>query len=391
MARFQYNSMSGLSMRLPSYIVIGRHQFMALLLLAAFAAQCGWLAWQRPFTTAEQDHIWAGRQQLERGATPRNYRHTPLANVLAAAPLRIDAGRPPAQAITPQSVQREVQRLHLLTRAPFLIAGILLGVSVWYVARRLYGNPGGYVALTLYCFSPAIIDRAATISQTVLSAWGVFGIVFGSIAISHNLYAPWRKWRYRTVLLSVAMALAVASHPAAMLLVPVGLAFILYLAPGRRIVGILLTVTACVVAFVLVLAAYSFSPRAFMNGIDLREWLAYQPAAARSAFFNAEFLWSLLNPGVLVLLIVSLVTYVAWRRTRYFGNTSPLLVAGGLIYLALITPMTPIAPVWALPFIFVFIGGVWADLLETRGKWYASAALVIMLAENAWYCWKLIG
>ncbi|MEO5937234.1 MAG: glycosyltransferase family 39 protein [Terriglobales bacterium] len=376
---------------MPSYIVVGRHQIMALLLLAAFAAQCGWLVKERPFTTAEQDRIWAGRQQLEYNATPRNFRHTPLTNLAAAAPLKLDAGRRPAPAVSPESVQREVQRLRILTRLPFLFAGILLGVSVWYVARRLYGNPGGYIALTLYCFSPAIILRAATIDEVVPSAWGVFGIVFGSIAISHNLYAPWRKWRYRTVLLSVAIALAVASHPAAVLLLPAGFGFILYLAPGRRIAATFLALLACVLAFVMVSAAYGFSPRAFMNGIDLRQWLAYQPAQAREAFFRPEFLVSLLNPAVLAMAAIALVTYVVWKRSRYFGNTSPLLVLVGLLYLSLITPMTGISAVWALPFIFVFIGGIWADLLESRGKWFAAACVVILLGENAWLCWKVLG
>ncbi|MEO6120199.1 MAG: hypothetical protein ABIP12_05860, partial [Terriglobales bacterium] len=79
-----------------------------------------------------------------------------------------------------------------------------------------------------------------------------------------------------------------------------------------------------------------------------------------------------------------------WKRSRYFGNTSPLLVLVGLLYLSLITPMTGISAVWALPFIFVFIGGIWADLLESRGKWFAAAAVVILLGENAWLCWKVL-
>ena len=41
-----------------------------------------------------------------------------------------------------------------LARVPHLAFGLLLGASLWYVARRLYGNEGGFVALTLYCFSP---------------------------------------------------------------------------------------------------------------------------------------------------------------------------------------------------------------------------------------------
>jgi hypothetical protein len=344
----------------------------------------------RPFSEAEQDHIWAGRQQLERNAVPRKFQHTPLVNTASAAPLRLDAGRTRPAALSPASVQREVQRLHWLTRLPFLMGGILLGVSVWYVSRRLYGNPGGYIALTLYCFSPAIISRAATIDGVVPSAWGVFGIIFGAIAISHNLYAPWKKWRYRTVLLSVAMALAIASHPAAMLVVPLGFFFILYLAPGRRFAGIFLTFVTTVLTFVMVLAAYGFAPRAFMNGIDLRQWVNYQPALARAEFFRPDFLLSLLNPAVLAMGAIALITYVVWSRSRYFGNTSPLVVAAGLIYLALITPMTSIAAVWALPFIFVFIGGIWADLLESRGKGFALAGTVILLGENAWYCWKML-
>ena len=44
--------------------------------------------------------------------------------------------------------------LHWLAAFPYLIFGLLLGGSLWYVARRLFGNAGGYVALALYCFSP---------------------------------------------------------------------------------------------------------------------------------------------------------------------------------------------------------------------------------------------
>ena len=32
-------------------------------------------------------------------------------------------------------------------RLPFVLIGLLVGGSLWYVARRLYGNAGGYVAL----------------------------------------------------------------------------------------------------------------------------------------------------------------------------------------------------------------------------------------------------
>src|SRR5262245_41956810 len=215
---------------LRSHIVVGRHQIFALLLLACFAYLCLRVAPRIEFSRAEQDHIWAGRQQIENSVAPRTFLHTPLINLMAAAPLQLDAAQQRLQRVpTPEYVRSEVRRLRWSLRMPFILIGILLGVSVWYVARRFYGNAGGYVALWLYCFSPAMILYAATIHEAVPPAWGIFGIVFGAIAISHNLYAPWRKWRYRTVLLGIAAGLAVASHPAAMLLLPVAFAFMFYL------------------------------------------------------------------------------------------------------------------------------------------------------------------
>jgi hypothetical protein len=373
--------------RIFTYIVVGPPQIFAVLLLLAFVAQCAWLIGNVPFSPAEQDHIWAGRQQLEFGSIPRSFRYSTLPNVMSAAPMALDKNRAESRAPTVEHTRREVRRLRWLLRSPFLLVGLLLGVSLWYVARRLYGNAGGYIALALYCFSPAMVLRGASIQESGPSAWGMFGIIFTTIAISHNLYAPWKKWRYRTILLSIAAALAIASHPAAMLLLPVALLFMLYLAPGRRVVALLVFVVATLISAILVYAAYGFHPRAMMDGIDLREWVAYTPKLAQAALLGdrKEFLLRF-NPSVLVLLFFSVLTYVAWRRTRYFGNTAPLMVGGGLLYCALISPMAMIASIWALPFLFVFIGGIWADLLESnRGKWFLGA-LLLLLAENAYFC-----
>ena len=63
----------------------------------------------------------------------------------------------------------------LLIRLPFLMAGLLLGASLWYVARRLYGNIGGYIALGLYCFSPMVIARSSQVQPDIVAAWGAFG------------------------------------------------------------------------------------------------------------------------------------------------------------------------------------------------------------------------
>ena len=68
---------------------------------------------------------------------------SPLYYLLAAAPLLLHPS-----SWLPESLQP------LLAASPYLFFGVMLGASLWYVARRLYGNAGGYIALALYCFSP---------------------------------------------------------------------------------------------------------------------------------------------------------------------------------------------------------------------------------------------
>jgi hypothetical protein len=61
----------------------------------------------------------------------------------------------------------------------------------------------------------------------------------------------------------------------------------------------------------------------------------------------------------------ALLLYLPTRRSRYFGNTVPLLLA--VLFFTLITPGISSEPtLWALPFLLTFIAGVFADFLETR-------------------------
>ena len=64
---------------------------------------------------------------------------------------------------------------------------------------------------------------------------------------------------------------------------------------------------------------------------------------------------------------MALLLYVAVRRCRYFGNTAPLVMV--LLLFPLVTTQTVSQPwLWALPFLFTFVGGVFADALETRQR-----------------------
>jgi hypothetical protein len=133
---------------------------------------------------------------------------------------------------------------------PLLGFGLLLGASLWYVSRLLFGNAGGYVALALYCFSPGIVRSSAIWSAEpeIGAAWGAFGAIFTAIAVAHTLYAPrevilW-NWR-RIMLLGLSLALAVVSQFSLIVVVPAALAFMLYLAPTRRLAALAIWGAAC--------------------------------------------------------------------------------------------------------------------------------------------------
>ena len=78
--------------------------------------------------------------------------------------------------------------------------------------------------------------------------------------------------------------------------------------------------------------------------------------------------------------MVALLLYVAMRRSRYFGNTLPLLLT--VLLFLLITPGTQSNPaLWALPFLFGFVAGVFSDILETR-----SRRLFLWITGSLWVC-----
>jgi hypothetical protein len=135
-------------------------------------------------------------------------------------------------------------------------------------------------------------------------------------------------------------------------------------------------------ALAIVFASFGFRPSAFLyvfTGGSARFW--FTTAALRS-FFSTP-----LNAGIVVACAVALVVYLTSRQSRYFGNTAPLLLT--LALLPLYTTQVVSAPwLWALPFLFTFIGGVFADVFESRHrKLFLSLAGAILLTQ-AGLCWS---
>jgi hypothetical protein len=392
----------------------GRPQFLAGTLLLAFLAQALWLVHSElraaPSPGAsEQVRTAAGWQQLHgQGIAGASYpdppsmlpievstdaanfdtQHSPLLPLVTAAPLLAWPQRLLDSDSSPY--------WRWLPRLPFLAVGLFLGASLWYVARRLCGNTGGFLALTLYCFSPSMIQASAVwhTEPEILAAWGSFGAIFTAIAVAHTLYAPrevvlW-NWR-RIVLLAVSLAIAVGSQFSMIIVLPLALGFMLYLAPIRRAAGLAIWTASVVLATALLFATYFFHPHTFSEGMHHASfwgatWRAFTvPGVYRQVAI--ELLRAC--PALAVLLPVAIATYIAWPRTRYFGNTAPGLVSLLFIALGMAHPHVAGAGflLASIPFILIFVSGILADLMETPYRQLVTATVWGLLA--AYILWSL--
>jgi hypothetical protein len=386
----------------------GRSQLLAGFLLLAFLAQAAWLV-HAELRTAEgpQDEeavrISAGwRQWHGRGvagaplqepaggdtlleADPYDREHSPLLYLVSAAPLLA----------WPHDLDRASSaEWQWLPRLPFLAFGVFLGASLWYVSRRLCGNTGGFIALTFYCFSPSLVQASAVwhTEPEILAAWGAFGTVFTSIAVAHTLYAPrevvlW-NWR-RIVLLGVAFAIAIGSQFSMIALIPIALALMFYVAPVRRKAAFVIWSAACAIACVLLPCFYFFHLHALAASLRHAEfWAATWRGFVVFGVYKQVGLQIVRScPALMLALPAAIATYAVWPRSRYFGNTAPLLLAVLFFALAIAHPDLGGAGflLAAMPFLFIFVAGVLADLLESDYRPLVSAVIVgILLAYVAW-------
>jgi hypothetical protein len=387
----------------------GRPQFLAASLLLAFLAQALWLVHaelsvSQAIDGDEETRIAEGLKQfhgrgaagapvIERVDTPFaqwsqpgengfDPERSPLLYLVSAAPLLA----------WPHDLNAETSVYwRWLPRIPFLACGVFLGASLWYVARRLCGNAGGFIALTFYAFSPSFIQSAAAwhIEPHIVAAWGAFGAIFTAIAVAHTLYAPrevvlW-NWR-RIVLLGVALAIAIGSQFSLVILIPMALGFLLYVAPVRKRAGAAIWLAACPVAFLLLLATYFFHLHAFVASLRHAHFWGFVGQAFSTIGIYKQVARQIASacPALVIALPVAVATYSLWPRTRYFGNTGPLLVAVLFIVLAIANPHSfPGFVLASIPFLFIFVAGVLADLLETSYRPVILGSVLALLITYA--------
>lgn len=391
--RFQFN--------LPQRIAAG--------LLALFLAQGIWLTAHQTLSDRDYQYARCGRETWERPSALAGY-YTTCGNIhdgilayrLAGLPLTLnllaerglDRLRKPEDRVVQTGgevstweLRHQLTHILLLLRLPFLFAGCALGGCIWWVARRLYGDLGGYTALALYCFCPAVIRACVSPNPEVLAALGVYGGVYSCVGVAHAMLGPRKKWRPRIVLLTVILGVAAASHIAALPVAALlGLVLMLWVSEGRRSQVLPVVLMAALGALVVLLACYGFSPDAFSYVFRSAAgflWFSLDPAQ--------RFFITLENAGITIAACSALVLYVSTRRSHYFGNTTPLFCA--LVCLVLVLSDVPGSPwLWGVPFLLTYVGGVFADAYEgPRGKLALCAAGAIVVLQAAMCVMSLPG
>src|SRR6266568_244381 len=232
-------------------------QRVAAGMLLLFLAQGVWLTAHQSLSDRDYQYARCGREMWERPSaltgyftTCGNIRDGVLAYRVAGLPLTLnllaqrgfDHFRKPEDRVIQSSAElttwelrHQMTHVLLLLRLPFLACGCILGGGLWWVTRRLYGNKGGYIALSLYCFSPAVLRACVAPNPEAFAALGVYGGVYTCIGVAHAMQGPRRKWRPRIVMLTVIFGIAAAAHIAALPVAALlGLALMLWVAEGRR-------------------------------------------------------------------------------------------------------------------------------------------------------------
>ena len=329
---------SGQSSRLRKFRFDRPQQFAALLLLALLM-QCIYVIQHATLTQSDYDYARCGREMWEKPSPLAGY-FTSCGNIhdgtlayrAAGLPLtlqRMMLGQD--SSASTWEMRHELSAVRLLLRLPFALIAVLLGGALWWVTRRLYGNAGGYIALGLFCFSPMVVNAATAPNAEILTALGLFAAVYTAMGVAHAMHGPRRKWRPRIILLTLAFGMVAASHVVGIFpMLLLSIVFMAYLAVGHRAPLPMVWLLSIAGMLLLVFASYAFHPDAFSY--------YFRSGSARFTYSLAavkQMFWSLQGAGVTIAAATAVLLYVITPRSRYFGNTAPLLCA--LLVLPLVT------------------------------------------------------
>lgn len=191
-------------------------------------------------TTDEGVHLAAGYTYLTRRDYRFNPEHPPLVKTLAALPLLVIQPNPPKddQYLWSKSAGfffdsfaenrywaeqwlygsgNNPDQLIFWGRLPMVILTFLLGLSVWLMVRRHWGDWAALLAVALFAFEPTINAHGHLITTDI-------GLSLASLWTVYCFYRHLSegKWKWLT-LSALAFGLALLSKHTAIILVPIGL------------------------------------------------------------------------------------------------------------------------------------------------------------------------
>ena len=178
-------------------------------LLLIYAAECGWFIHTQSFTYDEPVHIAAGQDAW------RNHRfqmwndHPPLARLWCALPVLNERWQVQVRGLPDgfrvDAIYPNPEAMAWRARMMNVALGIVLGLCLWMVTRRMFSGGAAILALTLYVFSPSLIahfsvattDGAATLfifataafllhwcERPTLANTTCFGLLLGLLLLS---------------------------------------------------------------------------------------------------------------------------------------------------------------------------------------------------------------
>ena len=170
--------MSNLKVKILAIVIISTAVFLAVTSV-----------WNDSLIVDEIPHIGAGYSYLTKQELRLNPEHPPLAKDLAAIPLLFlklkqtafdtkfwqtdvngqwDFGRNLIY-----NSDNDADQIGHYAKLPLFLFFVLSAVLIFYWARKLYGNSGALIALTLFSFSPTVLAHARFVTTDLPALFGI--------------------------------------------------------------------------------------------------------------------------------------------------------------------------------------------------------------------------
>jgi 4-amino-4-deoxy-L-arabinose transferase-like glycosyltransferase len=205
------------------------HWVLPTLLCLLFVAQCAWFINTQSLSNDEPLHIIAGTEAWRLHRFERWNDHPPLVFLLTALPLLVTHSS--------IDIQPEAKMANGITPSPEVVAwsarsvnvllGVLLGLLLWWAARRLFSEGAANFALALYAFCPSLIANFSIDCNDGAVALAAFATAMQLVY--------WRKnptWG-RTIGLALVLGALLSTKFSTPVLFVLALGLVLVLKPDR--------------------------------------------------------------------------------------------------------------------------------------------------------------